>query len=121
MSEQQQQQELQYQYVCCDLHCFQRYSNFELINEDELKSAINYICGNLNADYTLNYPYWYDMYTYTAKNLIVLRKRKEKGQDLLTKLGDCVCQGKVINFLKNTDKKCFCNEGCASVRFKAVF
>ena len=78
--------------------------------------------GNLNADYTLNYPYWYDMYSYTSKNLIVLRKRKEKGAlKPLTELGECVCQGKVINFLKNTDKKCFCNEGCASVRFKAVF
>ena len=118
MIEQKQQQHN----VCCGFHCFQKYSNFELINETELKFAINYICGNLNANYTLNYSYWYDMYSYTAKNLMVLRKKKEKKQeDLLTTLGECICQNKVINFLKNTDKKCFCNEGCASVRFKAVF
>ena len=115
------EQQLERQYICNELDCFQRYSNFELLNETELKFAINYICGNLNANYTLNYPYWYDMYSYTSKNLIVLRKRKEKSQDLLTKLGKCVCQGKVINFLKNTDKKCFCNDGCASVHFKVVF
>ena len=110
------------QQILCGLDCFEKYSSLELINEDELKQVINYICGNLNADYTLNYPYWYDMYSYTTKNLIVLRKRKENGElKPLTKLSECVCQGKVINFLKNTDKKCFCNEGCALVYFKAVF
>ena len=37
--------------------CFQKYIKFELINENELKLAIDYICGNLNGDYTNNYPY----------------------------------------------------------------
>ena len=106
----------------CGFECFERYSNRELINEIELKHVVDYICGHLNANYTSNYPYWYDMYTYTSKNFIVLRHRKEKGDlYLLTKLGECVCQNKVIDFLKNSDKKCFCNEGCASVYFKAVF
>ena len=101
--------------------CFQKYIKFELVNEEELKLAIDYICGNLNANYTMNYPYWYNMYSYTSKNLIVLRKKKEKKIKSLTRLGECVCQGDVINFLKNTDKKCFCNKGCSSVCFKAVF
>ena len=113
-----QQQEASY----CELDCFERYSNLESINETELKYVVNYICGNLNADYTLNYRYWYDMYSYTSKNFIVLRHRKEKGNlNPLTKLGECVCQNKVINFLKNSDKKCFCNDGCASVYYKVVF
>ena len=101
-----------------DLQCFEKYSNFQLVDEDELKLAINYICGNLNANYTMNYPYWYDMYSYTSKNLMVLRKRKEKHENPLTSLGECVCQDKIINFL--TNKKCFCKEGCASVYFKVV-
>ena len=101
--------------------CFQKYCKFELVNEEELKLAIDYICGNLNANYTMNYPYWYDMYSYTSKNLIVLRKKKEKKFKSLTRLGECVCQDNVINFLKNTDKKCLCNKGCSSVYFKAVF
>ena len=100
--------------------CFQNYISFELVNEIELKLAINYICQNLNAVYTNNYPYWYDMYSYTSKNL-VLRKRKEKNFKSLTRLGECVCENVTINFLKNTDKKCFCNKGCSSVYFKAVF
>ena len=117
---QQTQQKLQR--ICYNLDCFKKYSNFEPVNETELKFTVNYICGNLNANYTLNYPYWYDMYSYTSKNLIVLRRKKEKGiQNPLTKLGECVCQDKVINFLENEGKKCFCNNGCSSVYFKVVF
>ena len=107
--------------LCCDLHCFEKYENFEYVNEIELKHVINYICGNLNS-FTLNYHYWYDMYSYTSKNLIVLRKKKEKGCiNPSTKLGECVCQGKIINFLENPNKECFCDDGCASLYYKVVF
>ena len=101
--------------------CFQKYIKFKLVNEIELKLAIDHICLNLNAVYTNNYPYWYDMYSYTSKNLIVLRKKKENKMKSLTRLGECVCQDTVINFLKNTDNKCFCDKGCSSVYFKAIF
>ena len=101
--------------------CFQKYISFELVNKTELKLAIDYICGNLNGSYTNNYPYWYDMYSYTSKNLIVLKKKKENKLKSLTRLGECVCKDVVINFLKNTDNKCFCEKGCSSVYFKAVF
>ena len=106
-----------------DLTCFEKYINFQDIDESELKFAINYICGNLNANYTLNYPYWYDMYSYTAKNLIVLNHRKyeEGNSNPKTKLGECVCQDKVINFLQNSNKKCFCDSGCSSLRFNTLF
>ena len=100
---------------------FEKYIKHELVNEEELKLAINYICGNLNDNYTINYPYWYDMYSYTSKNLIVLRTKKEKKLKSLTRLGECVCNGKIIDFLKNTDNKCFCKKGCSSVYFNAVF
>ena len=119
MSEQQQQQQ---QVTYCSLTCFEKYSNFEPVNKTELHYVTNYICGNLVGDYNLNYRYWYDMYCYTTKNYIVLRHKKEKGNlNPVTKLGECVCQNKVINFLKNSDKKCFCSSGCASVYYKVVF
>ena len=126
MAEKQQQQQQQQQWKEYKkpfaLTCFDNYINFELINESELDVVINYICGHLNEDYTLNYPYWYDMYSYTAKSRIVLNHKKQKG-DLypLVKLGECVCKNKVINFLKNPDKKCNCNDGCASVYYNKVF
>ena len=109
------------QYIPCAWSCFEKYINFQLINKTELDIVTNYICGHLNADYTLNYGYWYDMYSYTAKSEIVLRYRKEKGKEPLVKLGECICEGKVVNFLKNPDKKCNCSDGCASVRFNKVF
>ena len=123
MAEQQQQQQQQRKYKApYALTCFEKYRDFELLNESELDIVINYICGHLNGDYTFNYPYWYDMYNYTTKSKIVLRHRKEKGNYYpLVKLGECVCQNKVINFLKNPDKKCNCSDGCASVYFKKVF
>ena len=106
-----------------DLTCFEKYINFQDIDESELKFAINYICGNLNANYTLNYCYWYDMYSYSTKNRIVLNHKKyEQGKlNPVTKLGECVCQDKVINFLQNSNKKCFCNNGCSSLRFNTLF
>ena len=104
------------------LDSFLKYINFKLITEDELNLAMNYIDNNLNATSTNGYGYWYNMHSYCIKNFIVLR-HKEKNNEfpLLTILGECVCQDKVINFLKNTDKKCFCNKGCSSVRYNNVF
>ena len=122
MAEKQQQQQQQQYIVSPDLDCFERYSKFELINESELNNVVNYICGHLNADYTLNYPYWYDMYCYSTKSRIVLNHKKQKGDFYpLVKLGECVCKNEVINFLKNPDKKCNCNNGCASVYYNNVF
>ena len=89
MAEKQQQQQQQYKPYA--LSCFEKYTNFQLINETELDIVINYICGHLNQDY-LN-------------------------QDYL----ECICNEKVVDFLKNPDKKCNCNHGCASVYFDKVF
>ena len=117
MAEKQQQQ----QYKTSALSCFEKYRNFQLINETELDIATNYICSHLNANYTLNYGYWYDMYSYTTKSKIVLRYRKRRGQEPVVKLGECICEEKVVDFLKNPEKKCNCSNGCASVYFDKVF
>ena len=101
------------------LHLFEKYRNFEFVNENELHLIIDYICANLNSG--TNYPYWYDMYCYTTKNRIVIRLKQEKNELAVTKLGQCVCKNKVFNFLENKNMKCDCEDGCSSVYFNAVF
>ena len=115
-----QQQQEEQKYKTYGLACFEKYRDFQYINETELDVAINYICCNLNYP-TLNYGYWYDMYSYTTKSKIVLRYRKRRSGNPLVKLGECLCNGQVVDFLKNTNKKCNCNNGCAPVYFDKVF
>ena len=94
---------LQQQYKTYGLACFEKYRDFQPINETELDVAVNYICEHLNSP-TLNYGYWYDMYSYTTKSKIVLRYRKRRGGSPVVKLGECLCQGQVVDFLKNSNK-----------------
>ena len=110
MAQQQQQQP-----ASVRLECFLKYNNFRLVTKSELNQVMDYINSNLSVA-TNKYEYWYDMFNYCIKNYIVLAFKEKNNQfPLLKTLGECVCQDKVINFLKNTDKKCFCDEGCASV------
>ena len=93
---------------------FNDYRNFIYMSEDELKLAVNYICFHLNYG-TSNYPYWYDMYSYTSKSFIVLRWRRENNKLPTAKLGEAICKDKIINFVKE-EHKCM----CSSVYYKAV-
>ena len=102
------------------LSLFTKYRNFEPVNKDELDLVIDYICGNFNSS-SYNYPYWYDMYSYTTKSRIVIRYREHKNEIAIAKLGERVCKDQVINFLKNEGNQCNCNKGCDSVYFKVVF
>ena len=112
----------QLQPVSLRLECFLKYVNFKPVNEDELNLAVNFISSNLGENSVRDYGYWYNMYSYCSKNFAVLRHKKKNNVSLLvTKLGECVCQEKVINFLKNTDKKCLCNKECSSVYYNVVF
>ena len=91
-------------------------------NEEELNLAMAYIDNNLKANLVTDQGYWYDMYSYSVKNYLVLKHKQKNNVSLpLTTLGECLCQEKVINFLKNTDKKCLCNKGCSSVYYNKVF
>ena len=102
------------------LNLFTKYRNFEPVNKNELELVIDYICGNLNSCFC-NYPYWYDMYSYTTKSRIVIRHREYGNKTGIAILGECVCENQVINFLKNESNKCNCDKNCASVYFNAVF
>ena len=93
------------------LDCFLKYINFHPVNEEELHLAMTYIDNNLKSNLITDQGYWYDMYSYSVKNFLVLKHKQKNNVSLpLTTLGECVCQEKVINFLKNTDKKCLCEK-----------
>ena len=58
---------------------FESYKKLQNLTFDELKLAVNYICSNLNSFLCHNYPYWYDVYSYTSKTFMVMNWRKERG------------------------------------------
>ena len=90
---------------------FQKFKDFKLMDEKSLDFASNYVCLQLNNP-SYGYRYYYDMYSYIAKCRIVLQRYKE------TRLGQAICEGELVNFLKDPKhKKC----GCSSVYYEAVF
>ena len=90
---------------------FQRFKNFKVMDEKLLDFASNYVCLQLNNP-SYGYRYYYDMYSYIAKCRIVLQRYNE------TRLGQAICEGELVNFLKDPKhKKC----GCSSVYYEAVF
>ena len=94
---------------------FLSYKNFEYLNFKQLKLAVDYICFNLNA-IGCNYPYWYDMYCCTSKTFFVLRWKKERNMTQIAKLGESICDNKIVNFYED-EHKC----SCSSLYFNAVF
>ena len=90
---------------------FKRFENFEIIDEESLDKATNYVCLQLNNP-SFGYKYYYDMYSYIAKCKIVLRKYST------VKLGQAICNGKLIDFVKDQEHK---NCSCSSVYYNAVF
>ena len=97
---------------------FESYKYLQNLTYDELKLVVNYICGNLNAFPSYNYHYWYDMYCYTSKTFTVMEWRKKRGFKEAGRLGEAVCDGVIVNFLKEQEHfKC----GCSSVYYNAVF
>ena len=47
-----------------------KYEDGNSLRKDELKLAVDYVCGYLNNS-GLNYRYYYDMYCYLSKSFIV--------------------------------------------------
>ena len=96
------------------MSCYQAFiafRDFKYVDEEDLKLATNFICGMLNLPGAY-YQYYYDMYSYTSKCYMVLQKQQ------YTRLGEAVCNEKVVNFLKDEEhKKC----SCGSVFYNAVF
>ena len=90
---------------------FQRFKNYEIMDNESLVLASNYACFHLNNP-GIGYRYYYDMYSYITKCKIVLQTYKT------TKFGEVICNGKLVNFLKDSEHK---NCSCGSVYYNAVF
>ena len=100
-----------------DYQMFEKYKNYQYLNFDELKMCVNYICSCLNSG-GVNYPYFYDMYSYTSKTFIVMSWRKKRGFKERGKLGEAICDNVLVDFLKDKEHfKC----SCSSVYYNAVF
>ena len=90
---------------------FLRFKNFEIMDSESLDKATNYVCLQLNNP-SFGYKYYYNMYSYIAKCKIVLQRYTK------TKLGQAICNDKLINFLEDLEHK---NCSCSSVYYNAVF
>ena len=87
---------------------YHKFRDFKFVDKDDLKLVNNYICAQLNSPGSY-YQYYYNMYSYATKCFIVLQQNK------YTRLGEAVCNGKVVNFLTDEEhKKC----SCGSVYYK---
>ena len=65
---------------------FKKFENEEYISIEDLPQISDYICGNLN-NWTPNYHYWYNMYSYTWKAYMVCQWREERGRKPVAKWG----------------------------------
>ena len=52
---------------------FQKFKNFEVMDDKSIDFATNYVCLQLNNP-SFGYKYYYDMYSYITKCKIVLQK-----------------------------------------------
>ena len=84
---------------------FEIFENLEYIYEHKLPLLVDYICANLNSDYSPSYWYYYEAYNYCNKLYTVINWRKERGLALRAKKGEMISHNsdELINFI--SDKK----------------
>ena len=92
-------------------YAFEAFKNFETMDKKSIDLAADYACQNINNPGP-NYRYYYDMYSYITKCRIVLQTHSK------TKFGESICDGKLVNFLKDEKHK---NCTCSSVYYNSVF
>ena len=93
---------------------FEKLEKEKYVSYEELKHMVNYICANLNSDYSSNYKYWYNQYSYSSKAYIVCKWRRQRGLKPVTKWGEAICDGELVNFFKEHKN---CRKGCSSVYY----
>ena len=91
---------------------FSKFEKGEYVHFNELKHMVNHICGHLNVDFNINYKYWYNQYLYSSKAYIVCRWRLSSGLQPVTKWGEAICNGELVNFFEDENHK---NCSCGSV------
>ena len=77
---------------------FQKFKNFEVMDDKSIDFASNYVCLQLNNP-SFGYKYYYGMYSYITKCKIVLQKYNK------TRLGQAICNGELVDFLNDPKHK----------------
>ena len=93
---------------------FNDFESGKYIHLDDLKHMTNHICRNLN-NWTPNYRFWYNMYSYSSKVYIVCRWGQSKGLSPIAKSGEAICGDDLVNFFEDSSHK---NCSCGSVYYK---
>ena len=70
--------------------CFKNYERKEFLTKIELEYATDHVSLNLTNP-SLSYKYFYDMYTYITKSIIVCNWKEKNGYDILSKFGEAIC------------------------------
>ena len=93
---------------------FEDFENGKYIHQEDLNYLSDHICGNLN-NWMPNYPFWYNMYSYSSKAYIVCQWRQSKGLVPVAKWGEAICGDDLVDFFKDPNHK---NCSCGSVYHK---
>ena len=89
---------------------FLRFKNKEWIDEQEIKLVSDYIYGYLLFDY--DSPEMYAYCNVLSKCEIVLRFKKENNFEVKTKVGEVICNNKLVNFIEEPNHQIHkCNWG----------
>ena len=86
---------------------FQAFERREHIHMDDLPLLKNYICGNINSDYSPNRGY------YNVSKLAIVHFWKQKhGLPTVSCKGEAICNDEIASFFKDKQLK---NCGCSTV------
>ena len=89
---------------------FEAFERREYIHRDDLPILTNYVCGNINSDYSLNRSYCYEQFNYVSKLKIVCMWKLRHGLPTVSCKGEAICNDKLINFYKDQEhKNCICS------------
>ena len=82
------------------LSVFENFEAEKYVHIEDLKHLTNYICGNLNSNYSLNYKFWYNIDSYSSKAYIACQWRQSKGLQPVAKWGEAICENNLLNFFE---------------------
>ena len=89
---------------------FQAFERREYIHVDDLPLLTNYICGNINSNYSPNRGYYWQQYNYVSKLAIVCFWKQKHGLPTVSCKGEAICNDGLVNFFKDKQHKyCDCS------------
>ena len=89
---------------------FQAFERREYIHIEDSPFLTNYICGNLNSDYSPNKGYYYQQYNYVSKLRIVCMWKQKYGLPTVSCKGKAIFNDQIVNFFKDKEhKNCTCS------------